>query len=181
MQIREFLANFSVGAATGWDIFIVLIFLIAVFVYGFFLGRNRMIILLLSSYFSFSIMQVFPWSRLMSLSWLGIGEDPSASLKILIFVAVILLFYFLIPRSILSSTLRIRKRGNASWIQLFILSVVQIGLLAMVILSFLPVDNILNIGPVVKKVFVGPEAQFVWVILPILAITLMRRKRKAED
>jgi len=181
MAIREFLTNFHVGAASGWDLFIILIFLIAVFVYGFFLGRNRMIILLLCSYFSLAIVQVFPWLKLSSFSWIGVDSEPSSSLRILIFLGIILLFYFLIPRSILSSTLRIKNRGEASWMQLFILSIVQVGLLAMIILSFLPTQPVGNLGYWIKKIFVGPEAQFIWIALPILVIVLMRRKKKIDN
>lgn len=181
MSIRDFLTNFHLGVASGWDLFILLIFLVAVLVYGFFLGRNRMVILLLSSYFSLAITQVLPWSRLSSWSWLGINQEPSSSLQIIIFLALIVLFYFLIPRSVLSSTLRVRKRGQASWLQLFLLSIVQVGLLIMVILSFLPEKNIANFDFIVKRVFIGPEAQFVWITLPILILVLMRRKKKFED
>ena len=181
MGIRDILTNFHIGSASGWDIFIILVFLIAVFVYGFFLGRNRMILLLLSSYFSLIISQVIPWSRLTSLGWLGLGQEPSASFRILVFLALILLFYFLIPRSVLSSSLRIKKRGDASWLQLFILSIVQLGLLAAVILSFLSAEAVANFSPLVKKIFIGPEAQFIWLTLPILTVVLMRRKRKMED
>lgn len=180
MAIRDFLSNFSVGAASGWDLFIVIIFLIAVLVYGLFLGRNRMVILLISSYFSLSITQTLPWSRLSYLGWLGIGETPSSSLKIVIFLAFILAFYFLMPRSVLSSSLRIKKRGNASWVQLFLLSVVQVGLLIMVMISFLPNDAIINLGSVIQRLFIGPEAQFVWITLPIVVIILMRRKRESS-
>ncbi len=181
MSIRELLTNFHLGTASGWDLFIILIFLIAVLVYGFFLGRNRMIILLLSSYFSLVISQVIPWSRISSLGWLGIGQQPSASLKISVFVGLILLFYFLIPRSILSSALRIKKRGEAAWWQLFILSIVQLGLLATIIFSFLPGQAVADFTPLVKKIFIGSEAQFIWLTLPILFMVLMRRKRKLED
>ena len=180
MAIRDFLNSFHIGSASGWDLFIILVFLVAVFVYGFFLGRNRMIVLLLSSYFSLTIVQAIPWERLSSLGWLGIGQEPSSSLRILIFLGIILLFYFLVPRSVLSSTLRIRKRGNASWIQLFILSIVQIGLLAMVILSFLPNQIISNLNSSIKKIFIGPEAQFVWLVLPVLTMVLIRRKKNIE-
>ncbi len=181
MGIRDLLTYFHIGTASGWDLFIILVFLIAVFVYGFFLGRNRMILLLLSSYFSLIISQVIPWSRLTSLGWLGLGQGPSVSLKILVFLGLILLFYFLIPRSILSSSLRIKKRGDASWLQLFILSIVQIALMVVVILSFLSVEVVASFSPLVKKIFIGPEAQFIWLTLPILTIALMRRKRKVED
>ncbi|PIP15548.1 MAG: hypothetical protein COY10_00530 [Candidatus Portnoybacteria bacterium CG_4_10_14_0_2_um_filter_43_36] len=181
MPYRQFLASFHLGAASGWDLFIILVFLITVLVYGLFLGRNRLIVLLLSSYFSFLIVNVLPWERLASLGWLGIGDGPSASLEIIIFLGIILLFYFLIPRSVLSSVLRIRKRGDASWLRLLILSVVQVGLLAMTILSFLPKEALADIGSIVKMVFVGSSAQFVWTILPILTVVLMRRNKKIDE
>jgi len=181
MFYQQFLASFHLGAASGWDLFIGLIFLVAVLIYGLFLGRNRLLILLLSSYFSLAIVNVLPWQRLADFGWLGIGDEPSASLKIIIFLGIILLFYFLIPRSVLSSVLRIRKRGEASWIRLLVLSVVQVGLLAMAILSFLPKEALADIGSIIKMIFVGPEARFVWIALPILTVVLMRRNKKIED
>jgi len=181
MNIRDLLTNFHLGAASGWDLSIIFVFLIAVLVYGFFLGRNRMIILLLSSYFSLAISQVIPWSRMSALGWLGIGQEPSASLRILVFVGLILLFYFFIPSSVISSALKTKKRGEAAWWQLFLLSIVQLGLLAVIILSFLPSQAIADFTPLVKKIFIGPEAQFIWLTLPIFFIVLMRRKRKIED
>jgi len=177
MAIREFLTNFHLGAVSGWDLFILLIFLIAVLVYGFFLGRNRLIVLLLSSYFSWIICQSIPWIKLSTFGWLKIEDGPSASLEIIIFLGLIILFYFFIPRSVLSSSLRIKKRGEANWWQLFLLSVVQVGLLIMAILSFLDYQDASNLGSIIKKIFVGPEAKFVWLILPIFAVVLMRRKK----
>src|SRR3990167_5510778 len=99
---------------------------------------------------------------------------------IFVFLGIILLFYFLMPRSILGSALRIRKRGDASWPQLSILGLFQIGLFAAILLSFLPAKAITDFSPLVKKIFIGPEAQFVWVTLPILAMVLMRKKRTEE-
>ncbi len=177
MTVRDFLANFYIGAASGWDIFIILIFLIAVLIYGLFLGRNRMIVLLVSTYFSLAITQVLPWQKMASVGWLGMEDGPSPSLKIIIFLGLILLFYFLIPRSILSSTLRLRKRGDASWAILFLLSIVQIGLLAMIIFSFLPIQATANLGSLVKKMFLGPSAEFVWITLPIISVALIKRKK----
>lgn len=181
IAFREFLTNFHIGAASGWDIFIILIFLIGVLLYGFFLGRNRIIILILGSYFSLAIIKVFPWSRLASVGWLNIDQGPSASTEILFFLALILFFYFLIPRSVLTSALRIKKRGDAFWWQLALLGTLQLGLLATVIISFLPIQSVGDLSPLIKKIFVGPESQFAWVFLPALVISLMRRRKKPED
>lgn len=179
MGIQGILSSFHIGAASGWDIFIILVFLIAVLIYGFFLGRNRMIVLLVSTYFSFSIVQVIPWQKLSDIAWLGIEKTPS--IRIFVFLGFILLFFFLIPRSVLSSALRLRKRGEASWIQLFLLSIVQIGLLAMIIFSFLPKEAIEALAPFIQKIFIGSDAQFVWITLPILVVILMRRKKKLDE
>jgi len=82
LAVRDFLTNFHIGAASGWDVFIVLVFLIAVMVYGLFIGRNRMVVISISSYFSFLIVQNIPWWKLNSFNWLGIEDGPSTSLKI---------------------------------------------------------------------------------------------------
>jgi len=179
-SIQNFLASISVGAATGWDIFILLIFLIAVFVYAYSLGRNRLVLLLICTYFSLSILRAVPWEGISSWSWLGIEDGPSSSTEILIFLTLILAFYFLIPRSILTSTFRIRKRGEASWPQLFILGIVQMGLLVMIILSFLPAETVAGLGPILKKLFIGGEAYFFWILLSIFTVVLMRRKKSPE-
>jgi len=178
--IQTILSGFRIGAASGWDIFIILIFLIVTLIYGFFLGRNRIIALLISTYFSLAILMAMPWQALSSFKWLGVGK-PSSSLQIFLFLALIILFFFLIPRSVLSSAMRLRKRGDASWLQLFLLAVVQIGLLATVIFSLLPKESVYNLAPLLKKIFIGPESEFVWITLPILVILLMRRKKKVED
>jgi len=177
----SFLSSFHIGSASGWDVFIVLIFLIAVLIYGLFLGRNRMIVILISSYFSFLIVQNIPWWKLSSVGWLGLEQDPSSSLRIILFLGVILLFYFLIPRSILTSTFRLKKRGLASWWQLLLIAIVQVGFLSMVIFSFMPQQALANLGSVIKKLLIGPEAQFVWITLPILAIVLMRKKKSLDS
>ncbi len=176
----SFLSSFHIGAASGWDVFITLVFLIAVLIYGLFLGRNRMLVLLISSYFSLLIVQNIPWWKLSSIGWLGIEQSPTSSLRIILFLGIILLLYFLIPRSVLTSTFRLRRRGPASWWQLLVLAVVQVGLLAMVILSFLPQEAIANLGSVIKKLFIGPEAQFVWIILPILTMVLVKKRKKLD-
>jgi len=176
----SFLSGFHLGTASGWDIFIALILLVAILVYGLFLGRNRMIIILLSSYFSFLIIQNIPWWKLSSIGWLGVDQNPSSSLRIILFLGIILLFYFLMPRSVLTSALRVKKRGLASWWQLFLLSIVQIGFLAMIILAFLPLEAVSNLAPNIRKLFIGPEAQFVWITLPILTMLLMRKHKSLD-
>jgi len=180
MPFQNFLASIHIGAVSGWDICIIIVFLIAIFIYGFVLGRNRVVLILLCSYFSLVILHFMPWTRLEKIKWLGIGQAPNPSLMIIIFLALILFFYMFLPRSILSSVGRIRKKGEATWLQLLILAALQVGMFASVILSLLPKEAG-NKYPLIEKIFLGPGAQFIWVALPIIVVSLIKRPRKSED
>lgn len=175
--LHQYLTKFHLGAASGWDLLMILIFVVAILLYGSFLGRNRIVILILSTYLAWAIIQVFPWQKLVALEGLGMTGPPSPSFKIFVFLGIILLISFFIPRSILSSALRVRSREDATWVQVFILSILQLGLLVTIILSLLPAEAITNFTPLIKRIFIGPEPEFVWLTLPILAMIFMRRQR----
>ena len=180
MAIQSFLSNVNLGIASAWDIFIILVAIIAVFLYGFVLGKNRIVLLTISSYFSLAITKFMPWNRLAEIEWLGIGQNPSPSLKIIIFIVLILFFFMFIPRSLLSSVARVKKKGDAYWWQLVLLAVLQIGLLISVIVSFLPSDTASDVAPLIGKIFLGEGQQFIWIALPILVISLLRKKKDMD-
>ena len=109
MAFQGFLANINIGFASAWDVLIIILVLIAAFIYGFLMGRNRMILFMLCTYFSLAIVSFVPWAKLSDIKWLGIGENPSSSLIILFFLALMLFFFIFVPRSVLSSLARVRK------------------------------------------------------------------------
>jgi len=157
-----------------WDWIIVLVFLAVAFIYGLSMGRHRLVILILGTYFSFVLTKFFPWSQM---TFSGLKESPGSTIQIFIFLAIILAFYFLIPHSALGSVMRLRGRGRSSWWQSLVLSVLQVGLILAVIVSFLPAKIVDNLSVFTKTVFVGAIAQFLWLLLPIVAIMFLRRKR----
>ena len=168
----SFLNNFNWSGS--WDWLIILFFLAAAFVYGLSMGRNRLTTVILGTYFSFILTKSLPWSEL---SFLGVRGSPGSTVQIFIFLAIILGFYFLIPHSALSSAIRLRGRGRASWWQSLILSVLQIGLILSIVVSFLSGKIVAGLSPLAKTIFVGPLAQFFWLLLPIIAIMFLRRRR----
>jgi len=157
-----------------WDWIIVLVFLAVAFIYGLSMGRNRLVILILGTYFSFLLTKNFPWGQL---TFLGFKESPSSTIQIFIFLAIILAFYFLIPHSALGSVMRLRGRGRSAWWQSLVLSILQVGLILAVVVSFLPAKIVENLSAFTKTIFVGALAQFFWLLLPIFAIMFLRRKR----
>ena len=151
----------------------IFIFLVVAFLYGLSLGRNRLVTLTLGTYFSFILTQNIPWE---GLSFLGFKETPSSSIQIFIFLALILGFYFLIPHSAFRSALKLGGRGRGNWWQVFLLSILQIGLIFEAITTFLSAKVLANLNPLAKTFFVGDWQAFLWFFLPILALMFLRSK-----
>ena len=160
----------------SWDLLILVVFAAAAFLYGLSLGRGRLVMLLLATYFSFIVVEFAPWNIISP--YLGLKNGlPSPTFEIFCFLALLLFFFFLMPGSILT----IKKRGRAIWLQILILAILQIGLLASIILSFLPAKVLPDLHILVKKFFLGPVPSFVWKTIPLLALVLLRRKRAEMD
>lgn len=166
------LSNFSFSST--WDWVILLVFLAVALVYGLSMGRNRLVIIMLGVYFSFLLTRAIPWKQLV---FLGMKEAPSSTAQIFIFLALVLGFYFLIPHSSLRHAMRLGGRGASSWWQILILSILQVGLILATVIAFLPAKVTAELSPLAQAVFVGPLAQFCWILLPMLAIMFLRGRQ----
>jgi len=167
------LANFNFSGY--WDWLLVLIFLAVALVYGLTMGRNRLVIVMLGVYFSWLLTRAIPWKEL---TWLGIKEAPASTIQIFIFLALVLGFYFLIPHSALRYAMKLGGRGRGAWWQILVLSVLQIGLVLAMVMSFLPVKVTAGLSPLARTIFTGSLAQFVWLLLPITAIMFLRGRQQ---
>lgn len=152
----------------SWDLFVVLIFLIAVFLYGITLGKGRILVMLSAIYMSAIIAVFFPWN-------ISAGILRGAPPKAAIFIAVLILLFFLLVRSGLASIFKASTEGN--WIETFIFSFLQIGLLVAILIFFFPPEAIQASLPITGKIFADPIARFAWIIFPIIGIALTRKKR----
>lgn len=165
-----FLNNFSLFGASDWVL--LLVFLAAAFVYGLAMGRSRLAAVTLGVYFSFLVTRVIPWKEL---KFLGVNSAPPSNVQIFIFLALILGFYFMIPRSAFSFVSQAgRRRQRAGWWWLLVLSVLQIGLVLALVISFLPVKAVAALSPLAAQIFVGPWPSFLWMLMPILAMMFLR-------
>ncbi len=165
----------NISFSGSWDWVIVLIFLAVALVYGLSMGRNRLVIVMLGVYFSFLLTRAIPWKQL---SFLGFKEAPSNTAQIFIFLALMLGFYFLIPHSALRHAMRLGGKGAGAWWQVLILSILQIGLILAMVIVFLPVKVTAELSPLAQIIFVGPLAQFLWILLPILGIMFLRGRQQ---
>jgi len=166
-----------VGAGLGrmnwtspsWDLFLIILLAIAVFLYGITLGKARIIVILSSIYMSALVAIFFPWN----VSWNVLRNVP---IRVAVFVVCFLLLFVTLTRSGLASIFRASTEG--SWIETIIFSVFQVGLITVIIMSFFTQEVIANLFPIMSTIFSGSVAQFVWVVLPILGLIFTKKKRE---
>lgn len=172
-DIQNILTNINWSAPT-WDLFIVIFFLVAAVLYGLSLGRNRILVILISIYIALALVNAFPFSEKV-LAELKLGD--SFALKITLFASIILALFFLLSHSALSSAITTRRK-EGTWFQVVIFSFLHVGLLISVILSFVPKDFTENLAPLTRNVFTTDVSRFIWLLLPIIAMCVMRRRRR---
>lgn len=171
----SFLNNFSLVAY--WDWIMVLVFLGVALVYGLSMGKNRLVIVMLGVYLSYFITRAIPWK---DLTFLKMPTGPDSTAQIFIFLALAPGFFFAIPHSAFRGSLRLGGRRRGIWWQILILSILQIGLILALSISFLPIKTITFLSPLAQLVFIGGMAQFLWLLLPILAIMFLGGNRQAS-
>ncbi len=165
--------------APSWDLFIVIFFIVAAFLYCLSLGRNRILVILISVYIALALVNAFPFSEKV-IGQFRLGD--TFVLKITLFAGIILILFFLLSRSALSSAMTTRRGG--SWFQVLIFSFLHVGLLISLVLSFVPKEFVENLAPFTRKIFTTDTARFLWLLLPIVAMCLLkgrRRRRRAEE
>lgn len=160
------------GFVTSWDILSLLIFVGLAIGAGYFFGKNRINLILISGYFSFLILKIVPWERL---SFIGITKQPDSTVSIFIFFAIIVLLFLALPQSFFG--LRSSKKGKVKFWQLWIHSILVSGFLVSVVFSFMPVKVINDFSPLAKQIFVGQDKQFLWLILPLIGATIFRHRK----
>ena len=156
-------------AQPSWDMFIILFFVIAALIYGVSLGRDRIIIIILSIYVSLAIVHYAPFLTEFTAV---INVNESFAFQITTFLGVFILLFFLLSQSALLRTLG-ENAAQGAWWQVIIFSILQAGLLASVTLSFLPEESINTFSEFTKQFFISETARSVWVVVPIIAMAFL--------
>lgn len=157
----------------SWDVFIILFFIVASFLYGLSLGLNRILVILISIYLSLALIDYFPFTNA-TLPEIKIGGG--VSLRVTLFIGVVLVLFFFLSRSAL---LRAFKGGSdGSFFQILIFSILHVGLLISVALSYMPESFTNGLSPLTHTLFMNQTARFVWIFLPIVALILVGRTKK---
>jgi hypothetical protein len=151
-----------------WDLFILLLFVIGVLLYGITMSRDRILVTLISMYMSVAVIYNVPY---LAQGGLGVGE--TFSLKVIVFIFLFIFLFYILSRSPLLYAL---GGQGGSLFQTIIFSLFHVGLLVSIILSFLP-TNVLNaFAPITRMIFVSDFGRFFWTALPILTMALMKKR-----
>lgn len=173
----DLLANISFQDPT-WDLFIIIFFIVAAFIYGLSLGRDRVLVILVSIYMALGVVTYAPFLNEPS-STIDIGIDRFFVLKITAFIGAFLLLFFILSRSALMKTIASNDEVG-SWWQVIIFSILHVGLLVSVVMSFLPSSAHVYLAPLTQKIFISEIPRFLWVLGPIVAMALIP-KPPADD
>jgi len=154
----------------SWDLFVVLFFVVASLLYGFSLGRDRIIIILISIYMALAVVQALPDFVL------KVTLDQQVAFQITTFISLFVVLFFLISRSALMRTIGAGASDNGKWYQTIVFSVLHIGLLISITMSFLPLEALNKFAPLTKQIFTGEWEKFGWIIAPMLAMIIFGSK-----
>jgi hypothetical protein len=147
----------------------VLFFLVTVFLYGLSLGRDRVIVILVSIYMALAVVNSAPFIKQVDAS-VNIGQW--FAFKVTTFLGLFVLLFFLMSRSALQNTFG--KLANGAWWQVMLFSTFHVGLLVSITLSFLPPDAVNALAPITRQVFASEMARFLWIVAPIGAMSLLK-------
>ncbi|PIS40876.1 MAG: hypothetical protein COT26_01065 [Candidatus Kerfeldbacteria bacterium CG08_land_8_20_14_0_20_43_14] len=150
----------------SWDLFIILFFVIAAFLYGLSLGRDRIIVIMVSIYMGLAIVNTAPF-----LANTVITIQSPFVIKISVFLGVFVALFFFLSRSALLRTLA-ASDAQGRWWQVLIYSILHVGLLVSVVLNYLNPAAIAKLAPLTQRIFATPNARFIWIIAPIIAMIL---------
>jgi len=165
------------GIVPTWDLGAIFFLFVLIIFYEVSSGKNKTILSLMGSYFSFAIVSFFPfWSAIADLLF-----TKAFYLEMGAFWIVAVLIAFFLSRSAGGSFFSFSKIKIGYFFQALIFAVLQTGLLAAISLSFLPEEQYGNLSPVIFRVFLTQPFNFLWVLLPIIGLTFFNTKKNRNS
>ncbi len=150
----------------SWDLFIFMFFLGAVVLFMFSLSRERILTTLLGTYVALAVMK-----GVGSLSKFFLLSNKAWFLPIIIFLVILIIVTALLSRLNIGSS-----SGLPNLWQVLYFSILQTGLLIVVIMLFLPVEISSHFHPLTREIFVNNISQIVWFLFPLLSLIFIRKK-----
>jgi len=172
----DFLTNIN-WAQPNWDLFIILFFVVAAFLYGLSLGRDRVIVILVSIYMGLAIVNTAPYLNDFSAE---VSFNNASIFKVTIFLGIFIALFFLLSRSALLHTIA-ASDSPGRWWQSILFSFFHVGLMISIIMAYLPKDIVNNVSEGMRNLFISDPAKFFWLVAPIVVMVLIRKGKKSIE
>lgn len=169
LNIDQALNSLNMGNPT-WDLFLVGFFVVGALLYGLSLGKDRIIAIMVSIYMALAVVAALPEFVL------NIKVNDSYTVQITAFLSVFIVLFFLLSRQAVLNALA--PSGEGKWWQTLVFSVLHVGLLVSVTLSFMPASILGKFSSLTQYIFTNEWTNFGWIAAPIVAMILIGRNRE---
>ncbi|HEX3099606.1 MAG TPA: hypothetical protein VHQ41_01390 [Patescibacteria group bacterium] len=170
-QIQLLIHTFN-WHSPSWDLFILAFWLVASVLFAFAAGRGRMLLILVCTYMAQLLVIKAPFLSHLAADKFNIAGSSSMA-QLAAFAVLFLVFFVFLGRYAFRSTADGRQILALPFTLIF--TVLQVGLLINIVLSYLP-DQIKNsFTPLIQFLFLHPNAGFIWLLAPIIFLILVGR------
>ena len=171
MMDTQVITNSVNWISASMDVFVLLAIASGIAVYSLFLGRDRVFIILISSYISIVLAdKLYPFSGATGLN----KPEDSFLNHTIIFLGGVLILFFILSNSSFTSIFDESPRGT--WKQTVLVSLLQIGLMASIIVSFMPSQQIETLPVVTRTLLADFRAQLFWLLSPFIFMVISKGK-----
>ncbi|MCF7835839.1 MAG: hypothetical protein K9M15_01840 [Candidatus Marinimicrobia bacterium] len=152
-----------------WDIIVLFFFLATGFFYGVLAGKKKLLSVLFSLYISLLLFENLPYLEKLT-------RDKSALesfwIQLSAFLIVITILAILFNKTVFRGNLKSKR-----WWQIFILSILEVGLFVSSIFRLLPAQEMFTFSPITEMLFSSEKSFFWWIILPLITFFFILRKK----
>ena len=168
--MHGFLAVFDAfGIPLNWDIGIVIGLFLASIIYGITVGRDRAVLILLSTYIALAVVTNAPIVSFLNRS---LNTQGNPTIQLVWFLGVFLLVFFLLWKS---HMLRGMATNDGTWWEATLFSLFQIGLATSIAFFLLPTEMTDPVQGILRQLFLDTNTRSFWLITPIIFLAWLGR------
>ncbi|MCC7523109.1 hypothetical protein IT407_04930 [Candidatus Uhrbacteria bacterium] len=157
-----------------WDIWLFLGLIVGGLVYGFAVGRDRALTVLISTYVALAVVTNAPILGRLNAAFGALHPT-------LQFAWFVFLFGFVFVVMWRSQLMRSLARDRGAWWEAALFSVMQVGLTASATLYLLPAEITNSFSPIFRETFSGEIGRSFWLIAPIVFLAVLGASSAVED
>lgn len=155
-------------SSPGWDMYVLLIFIVGVASFMFKWGKGRAFWITVSGYGALALTGKLALITRVT----GVELGGSFTSRTVFFLVLTLALYFIFLRSdfVLAPT----RSPKSAWFQTLVMGFLALGFLTSAIMSFLGAGDQQQLSIFLRMAFVDSGAQFFWLVSPLLAILILK-------